>query len=584
MGRNQHSKDRLFLTTTEWRRDHGGRAVERSRGPKYEALPFDCCALTLTPYEDPVCTPDGVLFDLLAIVPYLKKHKKSPITGEAMKPKQLLRLNMQKNAEGKWHCPVTYKPFGPHSRVVAIRTSGNVFSYDAVEELNLKPKNFVDLVTGQAFLRSDIIWLQDPSNPELMRRRDISSFKHLEELRQEEAAKRKADVNRNVSKAVKASRAVAQQARSTVKQKQEEERKRAEEAKRDAEEGADVTQGGPALADLKGELQERQVTLTTSDVTPGSRKTSGAAGRALTSSAVSVSTAGAEREASDDEIVTAIHAEMRRLGKKGLVQLQTTLGNLNLEIHADMVPATSHNFLGLCKKGYYNGTIFHRVIPGFMAQGGDPKGTGTGGKSVWGGHFRDEFDLRLRHNCAGVLSMANSGPHSNGSQFFITFKETPHLDNKHSVFGRVVGGMDVLHRLGAVETGDRDKPRNDVTIERAVVFVDPVVEAEALLAEKVRTRVEARLAENRDRSRGAHIASGVARPGASDEGEEGATGASGERVGHLLDLPAIPTATGVKRARDTTDDGERSSVLAMAGPIETKKAPKMTKFSNFDAW
>jgi peptidyl-prolyl cis-trans isomerase-like protein 2 len=134
------------------------------------------------------------------------------------------------------------------------------------------------------------------------------------------------------------------------------------------------------------------------------------------------------------------------LGKKGYVQLQTTQGNLNLEIHCDWAQRPAWNFLTLCERGYYDDTLFHRLVPGFMVQGGDPTGTGSGGESAWGRPFKDSFDSRLLHEARGVLSMANSGQHTNGSQFFITFKEAKHLDYKHSVFGRLVGGAAVLDR------------------------------------------------------------------------------------------------------------------------------------------
>ena len=118
---------------------------------------------------------------------------------------------------------------------------------------------------------------------------------------------------------------------------------------------------------------------------------------------------------------------------------KTTKGDINLELHAENAPLTVANFVNLCKKGYYDGLKFHRVIPDFMIQGGCPLGTGTGGP---GYQFKDEFHPTLRHDTAGVLSMANSGPGSNGSQFFITHIETPWLDNNHTVFGTVVTESD----------------------------------------------------------------------------------------------------------------------------------------------
>ena len=118
---------------------------------------------------------------------------------------------------------------------------------------------------------------------------------------------------------------------------------------------------------------------------------------------------------------------------------KTSKGDINLELHAEKAPLTVANFVNLCKKGYYDGLKFHRVIPDFMIQGGCPLGTGTGGP---GYQFKDEFHPTLRHDTAGVLSMANSGPGSNGSQFFITHIETPWLDNNHTVFGTVVTESD----------------------------------------------------------------------------------------------------------------------------------------------
>lgn len=123
---------------------------------------------------------------------------------------------------------------------------------------------------------------------------------------------------------------------------------------------------------------------------------------------------------------------------------KTEKGDITVELFADRAPLTVENFVNLARAGFYDGTTFHRVINGFMAQGGDPTGTGTGGP---GYQFGDEFHPSLRHDGAGVLSMANAGPGTNGSQFFITHGPTPHLDDRHSVFGKVIAGMDVVNSL-----------------------------------------------------------------------------------------------------------------------------------------
>ena len=130
--------------------------------------------------------------------------------------------------------------------------------------------------------------------------------------------------------------------------------------------------------------------------------------------------------------------------KQYTARFKTEKGDIVVELYADRAPLTVENFVNLARAGFYDGTTFHRVINGFMAQGGDPTGTGTGGP---GYQFGDEFHPALRHDGAGVLSMANAGPGTNGSQFFITHGPTPHLDDRHSVFGRVTEGMDVLRAI-----------------------------------------------------------------------------------------------------------------------------------------
>jgi cyclophilin family peptidyl-prolyl cis-trans isomerase len=146
------------------------------------------------------------------------------------------------------------------------------------------------------------------------------------------------------------------------------------------------------------------------------------------------------------------------------VRLETTMGNITIALAPDM-PVTAGNFESLVNKGYYNGVIFHRVINGFMIQGGDPTGTGTGGP---GYAIKDEFTTHNR-NDRGTISMANAGPNTGGSQFFINLVNNNFLDGKHPVFGRVVEGMDVVDKIARVKTGTNDRPVTNVTIIRAVM-------------------------------------------------------------------------------------------------------------------
>jgi len=145
---------------------------------------------------------------------------------------------------------------------------------------------------------------------------------------------------------------------------------------------------------------------------------------------------------------------------------RTNMGEFRIELFEDRAPKTTKNFIDLAEKGFYDGVIFHRIIAGFMIQGGDPTGTGRGGP---GYEIPDEFHPALKHDSVGVLSMANSGPNSGGSQFFITLAPTPWLDGKHAVFGRVTDGLDVVEKIGGVRTGPGDRPADKVEIETIVI-------------------------------------------------------------------------------------------------------------------
>jgi len=159
-------------------------------------------------------------------------------------------------------------------------------------------------------------------------------------------------------------------------------------------------------------------------------------------------------------------AEKANMTKKATAVFTTNMGTFEVELDTKDAPLTCDNFIKLAKKGFYNGVLFHRVIDGFMIQGGDPTGSGSGGP---GYTIKDEFSPKLKHDAAGVLSMANAGPNTGGSQFFITLAPTPWLDGKHAVFGKVKKGMEVVKKIGKVPTDNRDKPFDDVVIKTITI-------------------------------------------------------------------------------------------------------------------
>lgn len=151
------------------------------------------------------------------------------------------------------------------------------------------------------------------------------------------------------------------------------------------------------------------------------------------------------------------------------VVLETNQGNIEIKLKDDIAPKACENFTKLVQKGYYNGLIFHRVIKGFMIQGGDPTGTGMGGESIWGKPFEDEVTPVLKFDGPGILAMANAGPNTNGSQFFITCAPTPWLNMRHTIFGEVVTGLDVMQKIENTPVGAQDKPITPQKIIRVYI-------------------------------------------------------------------------------------------------------------------
>ena len=152
--------------------------------------------------------------------------------------------------------------------------------------------------------------------------------------------------------------------------------------------------------------------------------------------------------------------------KEYTISMETSLGTMKIKLYPNVAPKTVENFVTLANKGYYDSLIFHRVIDGFMIQGGDPTGTGMGGESIFGAKFEDEFSDKVQFDRAGILAMANAGPNTNGSQFFITLGATPHLNMKHTIFGEVIEGMDVLRKIGSTKTGAQDRPVENVVMKK----------------------------------------------------------------------------------------------------------------------
>ncbi|KAJ5122535.1 hypothetical protein N7526_009472 [Penicillium atrosanguineum] len=463
--------DKLYITHSEWASEDAfsasaGAGVSRARngGPHaaFKRLPFNFCSLSLQPFAHPVCTPTGTIFDLTNIIPWIKKHGTNPVDGSPLKNSDLIKLTIAKNEDGDYVDPVTYKTLTDNTHIVALRNTGNVFSWDTVDRLNIKGKLWRDLVTDEEFSRKDIITLQDPQNIES---RNLSSFNYLKEGETQilEENKASGSVNANAlgssAKILKAKEAVA--------------KARAERAQQQAGSAGStaISKTGAAGSALSKPGQSQPGKATPYNA---ARFTTGKAAASFTSTGLTPHTSAELALLSEEEYML----KRGRIKAKGYARIDTTAGHLNVELYPEQAPKAVWNFIQLAKKGYYKGVTFHRNIKGFMIQGGDPTGTGRGGESVWGKYFADEFEGPLKHDGRGTLSMANKGKNTNSSQFFFAYRALPHLDRKHTVFGRLIDdptpSSATLNRLEAnpVES-TTNRPMPEIRIKEVTVFVDP---------------------------------------------------------------------------------------------------------------
>ncbi|KAH7385953.1 cyclophilin-like domain-containing protein [Pyrenochaeta sp. MPI-SDFR-AT-0127] len=557
--------DKLYITHSEWSSsdafgntrgaNSSDRASAAGLSSTFKRLPFNYCAVSLQPFTDPVCTSSGTIFDLTHILTWLSKHPDTnPTDGTPLKRSDLITLNFTKNEDDEYVDPVTYKVFTDNTHIVALRKSGNVFAWDTVERLNIKAKNWRDLVSDDEFTRKDIITLQDPQNIES---RNFGTFKHVKEggtvVAEPDSGVNK-DALGNAAKIIKAKEAVAK-------------------ARADRQAKVQGVQSSKALATLP-----KNGTASSARAEPkkpaynAAVYTSGKAAASFTSTGVTPHTSGERALLSDEDYML----KPKRVKQKGYARISTSLGDLNIELLPEYAPRAVWNFVKLAQKGYYRDTIFHRNIKGFMIQGGDPTGTGRGGQSIWGKPFEDEFEGPERHNARGVLSMANKGKGTNTSQFFITYRAVPHLDRKHTIFARVVGGLDTtLRSMELAETGEKDRPVEDLEILDVVVFVDPFEEWQKERKDKETKELE----EEEIKRQGGTADDKTTWTGKRIRADGTVDSGSGESLGVGKYLQAAK-----QEIQSHGDDEIIGYVDEEDDVAPAKKKAKTSGFGNFDAW
>ncbi|KAI8615414.1 hypothetical protein BC830DRAFT_1064414 [Chytriomyces sp. MP71] len=525
--------DKMYITHSEWAAGSFGAGGFKNRptGREFKRLPFNCCALSLLPFEVPRCTREGHIFDLLHILPWIKKHGTNPVTGAPLSSSDLIPLHFHKNAQEEFMDPVTFKVFSENTHLVAIPLpndgGAHVYAWETIDELCVKGKSWRDLMTEEPFRRKDIITIQDPHNIII---RNINDFHYkLHDVAKPDtdetdpAAKKRREVESTINARGSTARILAAMAPATTTAPKKE---------------APIT---PSYV-IK-EAKSVKATHFSDNRAAGS----------FTSLGATAITRNQAAEMSDDAYLVANVKERAR------ARIRTGFGDLAVELFVDVAPEACYNFVMLAKKGYYKNVIFHRNIKNFMIQTGDPTGTGRGGQSHFGHTFGDEFK-NLSHNDRGILSMANKGPGTNSSQFFITYKQCKHLDGKHTIFGKVLEGLEVLDAMESVEVDANDRPKKPIVMQEVEVLVDPFEKALNVLrgtdAETLRKKDEA--------------AARKAKKEANDRIFE-VKGGSGE-IGKYM-----------KKAGEMSVAGEKRPLVETGGEEKVKKKGGKTSF-NFSSW
>lgn len=431
MGKNT---DKLFITHSEWSQgDHSSSSGKKSSKllptQAISSLPFWTCSISQQPIDKDcgVCDSEGHVFDIKNIMPYILRQKINPVTGERLdSSSELTKLKITQNDSGAYIDPVTYKEFQPLSKCAVIKSSGHVYLMSTIKEMCLKNNNLVDLVTETPFVKSDIIELTGGVGV-LKKSESLLKQEQQREIEQKELMKKKRKQN---------------------------------EAGISAESSDDAILSSSKKKSL----------LTTF------HKAS-----SVTSTSVGPATSSLVQALPLDRILIP-----KKFNEPGYAVIETSMGAINVELWAKYSPRAVYNFITHSRNGYYNGTIFHRNIRNFMIQGGDPTGTGIGGESAFPDKkpFKDETNTPYKHDSRGILSMANKGKNTNTSQFFITYRRAPHLDGKHTIFGKVVENLSVLDDMERAPVDAQDRPIKKIIIKEIRILLDPFEEEEKRAREK----------------------------------------------------------------------------------------------------
>lgn len=443
--------DKLYITHGEWASGEygGGKAARTLREGEVERpLPLDCCALTFTPVQSPMASSTGYIYERVAVEEYVKKYARDPVTYKPLSLKDLFLLHLERDPSGELICPVTGKPLSSHQLVLAVRPTGRVYSGEGLKRLMASGDRdaegrqiYHDYYGEASFHEGDLVILNDPSKLE---GRLPRNFGHV----------------RDVGEGGASSKGKGIGGQGTLQRS-----------------GSEMATHVKDRA-VEAVMTEKRLKVDNPPMEASYSRPTGTS----TLSMVPV----ASPKGTDSSQLTMEQRLFREVRDQGKATVRTNYGDMHFILHCREAPRTCYNFLTLARRGYYAGVPFHRLLRGFVLQGGDPTGTGMGGDSCWGRPFPSEpGGLATHHRKRGLLSMANRGDAcSNTSQFFVTLAPAAHLDGIHPVFGEMIGGEETLASIERVPVDERGKPLRPVIMEDVIIVEDPYVELRKRIEEE----------------------------------------------------------------------------------------------------
>jgi peptidyl-prolyl cis-trans isomerase-like protein 2 len=475
MGKKRCQKDRLYLTAKELRENFGLNKIESHKYSRN--LPFFHCAISMKPFKYPVCTKDGIIFDILNIIPYIQKYGKHPITGEILDLNDLIKLNFCKLNDDEFYCPILQTAFTSRTHIVAIRTSGNVYCYEAINQLHLKTKSMQDLKSGESFKKSDLITIQNPSHKATEINQielPINAFINYENLKCKKRGNLVFSENSNFD---------IKQDLSKYKNRTWIETSACESSLLNFRPGASTWNTDKLTVEEQGEKKTKKITkrqhhvrvkeiLEKRSICKIIELSTNVSSLSFTSTVISRPT--------NNLIPNKNERQLKRLQRKpkikGYVKLRTNIIDLDMELNCETAPKTCDLFLIMCQTGSCDNIIIKKCNENFMIKSSKIRGNIAANELIVSYLSNDAPDKLANHKQRGLISLSKIEFNLENPHFCILLKPAHHFNNDHIVFGKIVSGLETIDTIGNPITNLSCESLTHIRVIGVDILLDPFLE------------------------------------------------------------------------------------------------------------